>query len=96
MEEQYINKYIQIVREFVEGDSSASEFSTKYMSEFKNDDVIPDKEIFKLLNYLFARADAYCEPELREDVIGGIDEKELEKAASETLNELEDKVQSNK
>lgn len=95
MNEEYVRKYTDLIREFVRGDATAAEFSTKYMNEFLADDEIPDDEVFKPLDYLFAEADAYCEPELRDDVIGGIGEAELEASATEVLEELNELLDEN-
>lgn len=86
--EDYIQKYLDLIEKFTGGDLSASEFSNRYIDLYLDDEKAPNEAVFRSLDYLFAEADAYCEPELRDEVRGSIDEEQLTEAAVKTAGEL--------
>ncbi len=88
-ENDLVRKYSDLIEKYVSGEMTASEFSESYMTEFKDDDGPMGDEIFWILQKLFANADAYCEPEIRDDVRDAIGEEELMESARETLTKLE-------
>jgi len=87
--QEYVQKYVDLITEFTDGEMTASTFSEKYINLFLQDEDAPNKEIFRHLDYLFAEADAYCEPKIRDDVRGSIDENELLEAANRTMTKLD-------
>jgi len=87
-ENELVNKYRGLIENYVTGKMTASEFSERYLTEFKNEDQSMNEDTFCLLQNLFSEADAYCEPEIREDVSDAINETELMEAARETLTKL--------
>lgn len=88
-ERDVIGGYLDLIRDFTDGEMSASEFSSRYLEEFKNDDVPVSDDTYWILQDMFAQADAYCEPEIRDEVRGSIGEEELVDAAREVSTNLE-------
>ncbi len=52
-------KYIRLIRGFVEGEMSVKEFEQTYLTEFKAETEIVDDELFNILDRLFACVDSY-------------------------------------
>lgn len=68
-----LDGYEPIIRQFVDGEVSAENFESAFLTHFKNDRHQVIGEEFDVLDKLFADVDQYVsEPELRETV-GGID-----------------------
>jgi len=88
-ENELVNKYYNLIEEYLAGKMTPSEFSERYLTEFKNEDQPMGDETFQILQNLFSEADAYCEPEIRDEVSDAIDESELMEAAREALRKLE-------
>lgn len=90
-EREIIGEYMDLLETYLEGDVSASQFSRVFPEKFKSDDRSMSDETFWILQNLFAEADAYCDPEIREDVRDGIGDAELTEAAREALAKLEER-----
>ncbi|ADQ66074.1 hypothetical protein C499_10214 [Halogeometricum borinquense DSM 11551] len=92
-EKTIIKKYINPLQRYTEGEMSASELSTGYLEEFKNESQGFSEETYQILQNMFRKSDAYCEPEIREDVRGSIGEQELLEAATQTIKKLEERLE---
>jgi hypothetical protein len=81
-------RYAELISRFVDGQISAPEFETAYLTLFKNDkDQVPGRE-FNILDGLFADVDDYtADPELRERA-GGMDDEQLRSSAREAYRKL--------
>ncbi|MDS0260817.1 colicin immunity domain-containing protein [Haloarcula sp. S1CR25-12] len=88
--DEYVRTYLNLIERFTNGELTAREFSNRYIDIYLDDDKAPNEEVFRILDYLFAEADAYCEPELRDEVRGSIDEEQLTEAAVKTAEKLRD------
>lgn len=88
-EHEIVGEYMDLLETHLGGDVDASQFSRDYLEKFKSDDRSMSDETFWILQNLFVEADAYCEPEIREDVSDGIGDAELTEAAREALAKLE-------
>ncbi|WP_259779847.1 colicin immunity domain-containing protein [Aestuariispira ectoiniformans] len=78
---------IDLVKQFVSGEISASDFETSYLKIFSSEEAIFPEAEFSVLNKLFTDVDAFCsDVHLRdEDDIG---EEELLECAQEALKKL--------
>jgi hypothetical protein len=91
--ENVLNKYIQIISQFVNGLISVEEFEESYLQMVKNETVIFDYETAKVIETLFSDVDAYCgDPEIANydvnDPFADIDENELRIRAGKALEQL--------
>jgi hypothetical protein len=87
-EKDLIRKYRDLIQEYLTGEISASEFSLSYLEEFKNEESGLSEETFRILQNMFAEADAYCDdPDLRGEL--DIGEDELRETAIETKHKLD-------
>lgn len=91
-EKETIRDYLELISEYTDGEMDAHEFSIKYSQVFKKEERSVTESTFQILDYLFAEADSYCEPELREDTIDAINEEELMAAARKTTKKLEQRL----
>ncbi len=91
-EQEIIHEYTALINKYINGEMSASDFSLQYIEKFKNDDDPISDDTYWILQHLFAEADAYCEPEIREDVRDAIGEEELTEAAREASVQLEQRL----
>ena len=81
--------YLTLLRAFVEGRLTPTEFETLYLFMFKNDPGGRDPETYQVLNALFAEVDAFCDDaELRAETSDGIGSDELRRAAEIARQEL--------
>lgn len=83
-----MDRYIALLRLFVDGAISAREFEHRYLVAFKNDkDEYPEK-VYQVLDDLFGDVDTFCaDPALRGP--GDLDEVQLLSEAKTALLELE-------
>ena len=56
-----IEKYILLIRQFLAGRITASQFEFSYLEVFKNEEETLPEEVYNILNVLFLDVDAYCE-----------------------------------
>ena len=85
-----LDGYEPILRQFIDGQTTADAFESAYLSFFKNDQHQVVGEEFDVLDGLFADIDEYVsEPELRATT-GGIDADELRKRAERAYSALFD------
>lgn len=83
-----MEKYIALLKDFVDRKISADEFEQQFLGLFKSDGVFSGTE-FQILDKLFSDVDAYCsDPDLIEDPRFDISENELRASAQETLDKL--------
>ncbi|MEG4285691.1 colicin immunity domain-containing protein [Microcoleus sp. A006_D1] len=84
-----MDKYINLLEEFVDNKITADEFERRFIQLFKGDNNLQPGTEFKILDKLFADVDAYCsDPNLIEDPRFDIDGGQLQVSAQETLNKL--------
>ena len=82
-------KYKQLIFDFVSGKMPVEEFESSYLKMVKEEQVIFDDSIYKIIGTLFSDVDSYCgDPELKDD--DDIDEIELISRAKSSLKELLD------
>jgi self-protective colicin-like immunity protein len=88
MQNDHIQKYVSLLREFVSGKLGVHAFEARYLEMFKNETVQLPSHVFAILDALFAEVDAFCDdPSLRRD--DELDEEQLRKRSTEALNSLE-------
>ena len=77
MEDRYqIRKYLDLMDAMLSGDMTATEFESRYLRTYKEDDALRPYEVFTTLDGLFADVDAFvADPALREE--GDFDEDQL-------------------
>ena len=71
-----LQKYVSLIRSFVDGRIDAVSFESRYLEMFKNETVSFDDALFEVLDALFGDVDAFCsDPAMR----GGddLDERQL-------------------
>lgn len=88
-----LNKYVQLIESFVSEIISVQDFEKEYLQLVKNETVLFDKEVAKIIEKLFSDVDAYCgNPEIANynpsDPFADIDERELRKRAKYALEQL--------
>lgn len=90
-DDEIIQKYTRLIDEFIDGDTTAADFSIEFMDEFIEEESDMSEDTYQILQNMFAEADAYCEnPELRDE--RDLDEDELMEVALETSSKLADKA----
>jgi len=83
----HIEGYVTNIKQFVDGEISASQFEESYSNIFKNHENLLPENVFEILNELFLDIDAYCsDPELMEE--DDIDDQELMRRAELALERL--------
>lgn len=84
-----MDKYIILLKSFVDSKITADEFEQRFIQLFKGDCNLQPGREFKILDKLFADIDAYCsDPDLIEDPRFDIDGVQLQVSAKETLSML--------
>ncbi len=84
-----MDKYIKLLKEFVDNKITADDFEGQFLQLFKGDNNLQIGTEFKILDKLFADVDAYCsDSDLIEDPRFDIDGVQLQVLAQETLNKL--------
>jgi len=82
-------KYKQLIFDFVSGRIPVEEFESSYLKMVKEEQIIFNDSIYKIIGALFSDVDSYCgSPELRGD--DDIDEMELFSRAKSSLKKLLD------
>lgn len=82
--------YRSMIKRFIDGESSADEFETEFLSYFKSDTKQTVSNEFDVLDGLFADVDDYVsDPGLRASV-GGLDEHQLRQRATTAYHRLYD------
>lgn len=92
----FINKYKEIIENFLNGKISADEFQTQYLKNFKEWNDGMDDTLFEILNGVFELADCYwheCLPE--QETSFEISEQQLRREVKEALIKL-NKVLNNR
>ncbi|WP_396610546.1 colicin immunity domain-containing protein [Haloferax sp. S1W] len=90
-DKEIIQKYSQLIQQFIQNEKTAREFSDEYLDEFIEEDGEFSEETYQILQNMFAEAEAYCEdPELRGQ--RDIGEAELRSVATETATKLEQRL----
>ncbi len=80
-------KYVALIRQFLDEGTSAEVFEQQYLDLFKNESPGMSIAEYSALEKLFTAADAYCpDPSLRSEE--DLDEGQLRDVAQSTLNEL--------
>ena len=80
-------KYLALIRQFLDRQIGAEAFERRYLDAFKNETPGMSLTEFSALERLFSAVDAYCpDPSLRSD--DDIDECQLREVAESTLSEL--------
>jgi Bacterial self-protective colicin-like immunity len=88
LEVDAVGAYMTLLRQFLCGSISASEFERRYLDAFKNDTAEYTETVYQVLDELFGDVDAYCaDPALRGP--GDFDELQLRSEAGTALLELE-------
>ncbi|HET9849406.1 MAG TPA: colicin immunity domain-containing protein [Candidatus Dormibacteraeota bacterium] len=83
-----ITEYRSLMRDFLDGHIPATDFETRYLRLFKEDDSRRPQHAFQILDRLFADVDAFSpDPALRGD--DGLDELELRAQVAAALRELD-------
>jgi hypothetical protein len=83
-----IVQYVILMRAFLENRLPGPEFQLLYFAIFKGDDRQRPREIFEILDRLFAEIDDYCyDDELRRRT-GGMDEDQLRERVRYALDRL--------
>ena len=81
------NKYVTLIRQFLDHRMSAEDFERQYLKSFKNETAGMTIAEFSLLDRLFSAVDAFCpDAPLRSE--DDFDEDQLREAAKATLAEL--------
>lgn len=89
-----LETYLELIRTFTSGETSASNFSLEYMGEFKHEEGGMPEETYQILQDLFFVCESYVDdPELREEVYMAKDEKELLNAAKEAAHRIEERLE---
>ena len=73
--------YVILIRVFLEDRLASAEFQQLYFALFKSDHKHRPREIFNILDELFADIDNYCSDDALRHEVGGIDEEELRNRA---------------
>jgi hypothetical protein len=79
-----LGPYLDLLTSFLSRSIGVSDFETRYLDLFKQDDVIRPEEVFDVLDSLFSDVDAYS-PHPAEDEIG---EEQLRREAGEAYERL--------
>lgn len=83
------DRYKRLISGFINNEISAPEFENRYLVLFKGDKSKVGGQKFDILDRLFADVDAYeADPELRKQVHGAIDDKELLSCARAAYQKL--------
>lgn len=81
------DKYVTLIRQFLDHRMSAEDFERRYLDLFKNETAGMTVTEFSQLDRLFSAVDAFCpDPSLRSE--GDLDEDQLREAAQSTLTAL--------
>jgi len=87
MKPNRMEKYIVMIRNFLDRHLTVEDFERQYLATFKSEHAGMTIAEFAILETLFSAVDAYCpDPDIRSDE--DLDEEQLRKAAQDTLNEL--------
>lgn len=91
--EKSLEKYVNIISDFISGKVTVAQFEELFLRTFKNENKNLDIEIYDILNKLFSDIDAYCgDPGIanynKSDPFHDIDEKELLNNAQIALKKL--------
>lgn len=82
-----IEQYILLITQFVIGEITASQFESRYLKMFKNEEDQFPEHVYDALNKLFSDVDCYCgDPDLRDDE--DLDDEELLGCAKQALESL--------
>lgn len=92
-------KYKSLIDQFINGQISAYDFQSFYLTRFKNEEEMIGGDEFDILEYLFTSADGYvADPELRSRILAenpdarkygqGLDDEELRADAREAYRKL--------
>ncbi len=83
-----LSEYQDLMRAFANGRMGASDFETKYLRLFKEDDSMRPQHVFQILDRLFADVDAFsADPALRGE--DGLDAPALRAQVAAALWELD-------
>jgi len=86
-QQEWLEGYKGLLTDFIERKISPSNFQALYFRKFKDEERIIPEKIFRILDWLFAETDSYCEdPTLRDS--GDIGDDELLISAKRALSEL--------
>lgn len=81
--------YAILMRAFLENRLTGPEFELLYLDLFKSDGQIRPKEIFDVLDGLFADVDDYCPDEDLRKQVGGLDDAQLRERVRSAEERLE-------
>jgi hypothetical protein len=81
-----LEPYLELVADFVEGRTPATDFQYRYSRTYLNDPTGWTDEEFAVLDTLFGDVDSFeADPNLRAEVIDALDEPALRSRAAEAL-----------
>ena len=95
-----LDKYLEIVQDFVNRELPVEEFERNYLKIVKNDQYLFPDYVHKIIGTLFSDVDQYCgNPNIANynnaDPLADIDEIELRKRASKALMKLKIVIKKN-
>jgi hypothetical protein len=83
-----LQPYAVLLRLFVDGAFTASEFEVVFLLLFKNDPTDWPPDVFQVLDSFFADVDAYCGDDNLRSNVGGLDDDALRERASQAFDRL--------
>lgn len=84
-----LQPYAVLLRLFIDGAFSASEFEVVFLRLFKDDPTEWPPEVFEVLDSFFADVDAYCGDEELRSKVGGLSGEALRERASHVFDRLQ-------
>ncbi|MBY8863982.1 hypothetical protein K7711_46495 [Nocardia sp. CA2R105] len=85
---QALSAYLELIGQFVDGNLSAENFESAFLSRFKNETTHFTDDAFNILDGLFGDVDDYVsDPELRAEA-GGLDDEQLRTCARNAYTAL--------
>ena len=82
-----VDHYLDLMRDFLADQISASDFERRYLDLFQNDKIARPEHTFRDLNDLFFDVDAFCgDPELRDG--DDLDEDQLRASVRSAVERL--------
>jgi hypothetical protein len=83
-----LQPYAVLLRLFVDGAITASEFEVVFLRLFKDDPTDWPPDVYDVLDSFFADVDAYCGDEELRSKVGGLDDNALRQRASDVFDRL--------
>lgn len=83
-----LQPYAVLLRLFVDGAFSASEFEVVFLRLYKDDPTEWSPEVYEVLDSFFADVDSYCGDEELRSKVGGLDDDALRRRARDAFDRL--------